>query len=421
MRSTPGSRHKKDRTILTCLFIIPFKVETTKFTLLALRGYFLRGSHVSSDATVQIFFQLSINRVEALIEKPRATEESTTIGRKQSHVELCVSESVSFRTTKPGFDGLRFEHNALPEIAFDEIETSCTLFGKTLQAPILISSMTGGYDKALDINRNLAQLANDYGLAMGIGSARQALENSDHHDSFRIVRKTAPNAIIFTNIGAHEVGALSRAGNISPIRKIIELVEADALAIHLNPLQELMQPEGSTDFRNVLQGISACVKELGVPVVIKEVGAGISQSVARRLLEVGVKAIDVSGAGGTSWAGVEILRHATHEQSALDPFWDWGIPTVQALSDVSELRGEFGFVLIASGGVRNGLDIAKSIALGAELAGIARPLISALETGGEAALRSLMDILLFQLKGAMFLTGSRNLAELSAQLLFTSA
>jgi len=278
--------------------------------------------------------------------------------------------------------------------------------------------MTGGYPDAERINRSLAEAAQQFGLAMGIGSARQAMESDSQHGSFSIVRKSAPGIPIFTNIGGREVAQLDGAGKIRELRKIIDLVEADAIAIHLNPLQELMQPEGSTDFRGVLNGIEQVVLTLGIPVIVKEVGAGISAQVAKRLLDVGVTVIDVAGAGGTSWAGVEILRHDDSDQPTREPFWDWGIPTVQALLDVVTLRTDHEFTLIASGGITNGLDVARSIALGADLAAMARPLIKSLVDHGPEALHAQIESILFQLRGAMFLTGSRDLAELSKQELY---
>lgn len=339
--------------------------------------------------------------------------------RKQGHVELCVQQDVSFRSRRTGFADLHFRHNALPEIDLAEVDTSTSFLGKRLSAPLIISSMTGGYADAEQINRDLAETAQQYGLAMGVGSARQALESSEQHASFSVVRKTAPSIPIFTNIGGHEVARLKADGQIGDLRLIIDLVEADSIAIHLNPLQELMQPEGSTNFRGVLEGIEEVVKTLGVPVIVKEVGAGISSSVAKMLLDVGVTVIDVAGAGGTSWAGVEILRHEERDRASLEPFWDWGIPTVQALLDVATLKDRE-FTLISSGGVTNGVDIAKSIALGADLAAMARPLIKSLMDGGPTALHTQIEAIIFQLRGAMFLTGSRTLHELSKQDLFAN-
>ncbi len=353
------------------------------------------------------------------ISKQNPSHNFSIESRKQGHVELCVQQDVSFRSRRTGFADLHFRHNALPELDLAEVDTSTSFLGKPLSAPLIISSMTGGYADAEQINRDLAFAAQHYGLAMGVGSARQAMQSSEQHASFSIERRTAPGIPIFTNIGGHEVARLKADGKTSELRQIIDLIEADAIAIHLNPLQELMQPEGSTNFRGVLEGIEEVVRSLGVPVIVKEVGAGISAGVARMLLDVGVSVIDVAGAGGTSWAGVEILRHEESERASLEPFWDWGIPTVQALLEVASLKDR-DFTLISSGGVTNGVDIAKSIALGAGHAAMARPLIKSLMDGGPDALHTQIESLIFQLRGAMFLTGSRTLHELGEQDLFAN-
>jgi isopentenyl-diphosphate Delta-isomerase len=347
--------------------------------------------------------------------KKSKKKELATISRKESHVELVTKENVAFRQTSNGFDNLRFVHNALPEIALSDIDISTQFFGKHLDAPFLISSMTGGYPNATEINRELALLAKEYHIAIGVGSARQAMEDKSQHASYKIVRKTHPDGLVFTNVGAIEIARLTEERKIKKLQTIIDLVSADGLIIHLNPLQELMQPEGSTDFRGVFVGIETAVKELSLPIIVKEVGAGISADVAKRLLNAGVRAIDVAGAGGTSWAGVEILRHKKKERDALEPFWDWGIPTADALAEMSKLKDTATFGLIASGGIRNGVDAAKSLALRADLVGIARPFLLALTEGGSERLRETLQVILRQLRYSMFLTGSRDLAALSRQ------
>ncbi|HYM20781.1 MAG TPA: type 2 isopentenyl-diphosphate Delta-isomerase [Candidatus Kapabacteria bacterium] len=339
-----------------------------------------------------------------------------TTSRKAEHVALVVEGGVSHHSTA-GFASLRFEHNALPELALANIDTSTFFFGKHLGAPLLISSMTGGYDEAERINRSLARAARKFGLAIGIGSARQALENKKYHRSFSVVRKEHPDGLVFSNIGGAEVASLGRRGDIGSLKKIIDLVEADALVIHLNPLQELMQPEGSRDFRGILAGIETACNELGVPIIVKEVGAGISRSVAERLLNAGVRAIDVAGSGGTSWAGVEILRQKKDLRSTFEEFWDWGIPTTEAIRSVNELRTRMTFGLIASGGIRSGLDIAKAIALGADLAAMAQPLVKSLADEGEDALMAHIEAILTQLQYAMLLTGSATITALHKQAL----
>lgn len=338
-----------------------------------------------------------------------------TPSRKREHVELCVQEDVSFRHRRTGFDDLRFRHNALPEIDLASVDTSTEFLGRAMRAPLLISCMTGGYPEAEQINASLARAADRFGLAIGIGSGRQALESSAHHASFKVVRDRAPNAPVIANIGASEVRRLSQANTLSDLQKLIDLTGADALAIHLNPLQELMQPEGSPEFSGVLRAITEAIEVVQIPIIVKEVGAGISHDVGSRLVALGVRILDVAGAGGTSWAGVEILRHERSERSALEPFWDWGIPTVTSLLDLLPLKLERNITLIASGGIRHGVDIAKSIALGASIAGIARPMLTALSEQGEEGLNHFIENTLFQLRGAMFLTGSCDLRALAEQ------
>lgn len=349
--------------------------------------------------------------------KKSKKKDQDTVSRKENHVELVATGDVAFRNTTNGFDNLRFVHNAMPEIGLADIDLSTQFFGKHLDSPILISSMTGGYPNALDINRELAIIAKEYHLAIGIGSARQAMEDKSQHASYKIVRKTYPEGLVFSNVGAVETARLGEERKIKKLKVIIELVQADALIVHLNPLQELMQPEGSTDFKGVSAGIEAAVTELGVPIIVKEVGAGISLEVAKKLLNIGVRAIDVAGAGGTSWAGVEILRHRKKDRDALEPFWDWGIPTADALIEIAKLKDTATFGLIASGGIRNGLDVAKSLALRADLVGFARPLLLALTEGGREKLKETLETVLMQLRYCMLLTGSRDLSALSRQQL----
>lgn len=338
-----------------------------------------------------------------------------TPSRKQQHVQLTLSKDVSFRTTSAGFERWEFVHNALPEISLTDVDTSTSFLGKSLTFPLVISSMTGGYRDAVHINRALGEVCQSYGLAMGVGSQRQAMEDSRFHTSYSAARKAAPSIPLFGNIGAAEVALLR---DVSGIRRLVDLIQADAFAVHLNPLQEFLQPEGNPEFTGVLRGIELLVRDLGVPIIVKEIGAGISAAVARRLLDAGVGIIDVAGAGGTSWAGVEILRSKSSARRPADVFWDWGIPTVDAVRQVAALRQRTpGFTLIASGGVTNGLEVAKSIALGADLAGSARPILQALSARGKRGVVGMLDEWKMQLRGAMFLTGSRTIAELSSQQL----
>ncbi len=359
-----------------------------------------------------------MTNLRSKVSKKKKDHSKPTSSRKAEHVDLVVAEDVSHRSVVSGFDALRFDHCALPELSVAEVDTSTLFLGKHLDAPLLISSMTGGYDDAERINRSLARAAKKFGLAIGIGSARQALEDKKFHKSFSVVRKEHPQGLVFSNIGGVEVAALHKAGKIETLRRIVDLVQADALIVHLNPLQELMQPEGARDFRGILAGIEASVKTLGIPIIVKEVGAGISKDVAERLVRTGVRAIDVAGSGGTSWAGVEIMRHHKHRRTTLEAFWDWGIPTVDALQAIKQLRKTMTFGLVASGGVRSGIDVAKSIALGADLAAMAQPFIKSLADGGEEALSAHIESVIEQLRLCMVLTGSPTVDDLSRCTLY---
>jgi isopentenyl-diphosphate delta-isomerase len=349
--------------------------------------------------------------------------------RKQEHVELIVGRDVRFRQKSTGFERWEFQHNALPELDLPEVDSGTTFLGKKLLLPLIVSSMTGGYKDATRINRQLAVVCAESGLAMGVGSQRQAIEDTRFHRSFSVVREVAPDIPVIGNIGAAEVAKLKDA---SVIQRLADLVRADAFAVHLNPLQEFLQPEGNPEFRGVLKGIEMLVRGLSIPLIVKEIGAGISLPVAKRLTDVGVKIIDVAGAGGTSWAGVEILRRSKKKTrtAALmqelglphESFWDWGIPTVDALRQVASLKSQIpSLVLIASGGIGNGFDVAKSIAFGADLAGAARPLLQALEGGGVRELTAMIAAWKTELKGCMFLTGSKSIAELQKQQLVLKA
>lgn len=350
-----------------------------------------------------------------------------TSSRKKEHVEITLAKDVSFRSKSPGFDRYEFQHNALPELNFSEVDTATTFLGKPVRLPLIISSMTGGYGDAERINRQLAEVCAQKGIAMGVGSQRQALENQTFHRTFSVVREVAPEIPIFGNIGAAEVARLKDA---SSVQKLVDLIKADGFAVHLNPLQELLQPEGTPEFRGVLRGIELLCRSLGVPIIVKEIGAGISASVAKRLLNVGVSIIDVAGAGGTSWAGVEIIRRSSingrskrkSARSFADAFWDWGIPTADAVRQVAALKHTAPHLtLIASGGISSGLDAAKAIAFGADLVGSARPLLKALRDGGTKGLLQEIECWEMELRGAMFLTGSRTISELQQQQLVLKA
>lgn len=330
-----------------------------------------------------------------------------TSSRKKDHVELCVGSDVAFRAKSTGFERFELEHNALPEIDLDEVDTSVEFLGRRCSMPLLVSSMTGGYAEAERINRELGEVCESLRIPMGVGSQRQAIESSQHLESFRAARRAAPSIPIFGNLGGAEV---ARNPDIDAVRRLGDLVEADAFAIHLNPLQELMQPEGNPSFKGVLAGIERLAHAISIPLIVKEVGAGLSADVIRRLLDAGIRYVDVAGAGGTSWAGVELLRRS--DGASDDQFWDWGIPTADAVIEARPLCEERGATLIASGGITGPRESAIAIALGANMVGAARPLLKSLLDDGQNALEEKITLWRRHLRGMMFLTGSRTVADL---------
>ncbi|MBD1842472.1 type 2 isopentenyl-diphosphate Delta-isomerase [Cyanobacteria bacterium FACHB-63] len=329
-----------------------------------------------------------------------------TQNRKADHLRVCLEDDVQFRQTTTGLENYHFEHCCLPELDRAEIEIATTFLGKSLSAPMLISSMTGGTDLAKTINYRLAAIAQEYRFAMGVGSQRVAIENPGVSDSFA-VRSIAPDALLFANLGAVQ---LNYTYGIQQCLRAVDLLEADALILHLNPLQEAVQTRGDTNFRGLIDKIAQLCDRLPVPVIAKEVGNGISKSMAEKLIAAGVAAIDVAGAGGTSWAKVESGRAQDPHQRRLGmTFADWGIPTADCITQVRQVSPTI--PLIASGGLRNGLDIAKTIALGADLAGLALPFLQAANES-EEALHLLVDILKAEITTVLFCTGTRDLKEL---------
>jgi isopentenyl-diphosphate delta-isomerase len=334
-----------------------------------------------------------------------------TAERKADHIRVNLEEDVQSKLTT-GLEQVHFEHNALPELDLAAIDTSVEFLGKTLQAPILISSMTGGTEKAEKINLTLARGAQAESVAMGLGSIRAAVEDASLAKSFQ-VRRVAPDILLFANLGAVQ---LNYGYGIDHCRRAVEMIEADALYLHFNALQEALQPEGDTNFDSLLPKIEIVCRDLGVPVLAKEVGWGISGAVARKLVDVGVAGIDVAGAGGTSWSQVEMHRAQNERQARLaGAFVDWGTPTASALLQV---RAELPDIpLIASGGLRSGIDIAKCIALGADIGGMASPFLKAAAQSDDALLAEIQDIRA-EIRTCMFGTGSSDLSALrSATLL----
>ena len=325
--------------------------------------------------------------------------------RKKEHIDIALNRDIGFRDKTAGFEQYDFVHCALPEMAFDETDPSVRFLGRRISFPLMISAMTGGYAGAARINRKLAEVCGSEKIALGVGSQRQTSENRDHLDTFRIVRKTAPDIPIIGNIGACQI---ARLDDCSPVQRMVELVEADAMAVHLNPLQEMLQPEGNRDFRGVLKAIEKLVRALTVPVIVKEIGCGISEDVARRLAAAGVNWIDVAGAGGTSWTGIEFHRGA--KKRLARGFWDWGIPTAVSIRMAGRVEGVH---VIASGGIRDGVSMAKAVALGAGLCGAALPMLKALGNAEKSSgLSRLIGEWREAFRAVMFLTGSRTCADL---------
>jgi isopentenyl-diphosphate delta-isomerase len=325
--------------------------------------------------------------------------------RKKEHLEICLDTERVSSSFGTGLEAYRFIHNALPELDIDEIDLRATFLDKPLGAPIFISSMTGGFDLARKVNRNLAAAAQALGLAMGVGSQRVAIEEPSAANSFQ-VRDVAPDILLFGNLGAVQ---LNYGYTVEHCRRAVAMIGADGLILHLNVLQEAVQPEGNRNFKGLVDKIAAVCRELEVPVVAKEVGNGISVDVAVRLQRAGIKAIDVAGRGGTSWSAVEAQRAAQQGKPMDRTFADWGIPTEEALVSVRQALPDV--PLIASGGIRTGLDIAKSIALGADIAAMGQPLLAAALESPDKVVNFLAGVI-HDLKVAMLCVGAKNLAAL---------
>ncbi|TLY10842.1 MAG: type 2 isopentenyl-diphosphate Delta-isomerase [Thaumarchaeota archaeon] len=339
--------------------------------------------------------------------------------RKKDGIDIPLQKNVQAKTTSTYLEYVKLVHNALPELDYDDIDTSTKFLDKKFAAPIIIDSMTGGTDEATVINGRLGELAEKYGFGMGLGSQRAGLKSEELAATYSIARKNAPNAFLIANIGGAQ---LAKGLTIDEARKIVKMIKANALVVHLNPLQELVQPEGEPRYRGVLGKISDLAKTIDVPVIVKEVGAGISKEVAIKLEMAGVAAINVAGAGGTSWAGVEKLRAEAVKDDLKrhlgEMFWDWGIPTAASLI---EARKAVRIPLIASGGLRNGLEVAKCVALGASIAAMAYPFLRAASQSREN-LFAFADTLLAELRSAMFLVGARNISALaSSRYILTGA
>ena len=331
--------------------------------------------------------------------------------RKQAHLDLCLREDVEAAAKTTLLEEVELVHDALPDIALDEVDLSIEWLGKRLAAPLLISSMTGGTATAQRINRDLASLAEEMGIAFGVGSQRAMQRRPGSQWTFE-VREFAPTTVLLANLGL----AQGRSLEVTELMPLVKAIDADALCLHLNVAQELIQPEGDRDFRGGGAALKRFVRELDVPIIAKETGCGISRDVGERLVAAGVRHVDVAGAGGTSWVRIEALRNPAASRLG-EIFRDWGIPTAASLL---ELRG-LDLDVVASGGIRNGLEVAKALALGASLGGVALPVYQAYRSDGIDGARQLLTCIVAELRTAMMLTGSRSIADLRTRPLILGA
>ncbi len=349
-------------------------------------------------------------------ERPMAQEQPDIHERRKAdHIRINLEEDVTFKQLTTGLERYFFMHQALPELDLAQVDTSCMLFGKTLQRPLLISSMTGGTDKARSINRTLAAAAQQTGMAMGLGSMRAAIEDPDLEKTYR-VRDVAPDILLFANLGAVQ---LNYGYGLVQCQRAVDMIEADALILHFNVLQEAVQPEGDGNFTGLYQKVEAICRQLPVPVIAKEVGWGLAKETARRLADAGVAAIDVAGAGGTSWSQVEMYRAPTARHARVaGAFIDWGIPTAVSIQYCHQAAPHL--PIFASGGIKNGIDVAKSIALGASIAGLAGDFLRAADQGGVEAVVELAETITDELRVAMFVAGAANMSTLAQLPLHTT-
>ncbi len=322
--------------------------------------------------------------------------------RKTEHIRICLNQKAQAKTATTGFEDVHFVHRALPNVNKQKIDLSSNFLGHKFKAPIIVGAMTGGTEEAKQINSNIAEAVERLGLGMGLGSQRVAIQNPSVAETFAVARKKAPTAFLVANIGGVQ---LADGYGKNQIKQAVDMIGADALAIHLNALQEAVQPEGQVNFEGVLGKIAEIAGELDVPVIVKETGSGIAAEEAEKLEAAGVKAIDVGGLGGTSFAAVEYYR-AKQEKNSIqrflgEVFWDWGIPTAASLAEVTQ---SIKIPAIASGGIRDGVDTAKALALGASLGSIAQPILES-AVNSSAAAEDLLSIFIEELKNVMFLVG----------------
>ncbi len=327
--------------------------------------------------------------------------------RKYEHIELCLNSDVNFKKTN-GFEKYDFINVALTTVDFNKIDLSTTFLNKKIEYPFLISSMTGGIEEAYNINKNLALLASSLNIPMGLGSQRPILQSSKHLDSYLIIRETAPDIPIISNLGISEVINLYIKRKLNTINKLIDIVNADAIYVHLNPVQELFQKEGNKNFSLSVESLNELMQKINVPVFVKEVGNGIDYESAKQLLELGIKGIDVSGSGGTNWQLIEMQRAGIIN----DAFLEWGLPTSYCIRRVNELKRDYDFYLIGSGGIKISMDVAKALALGADLVGAANIVLKSILKTGLEETQQMISNWFDDVKRVMFLTNSINLKEL---------
>lgn len=330
---------------------------------------------------------------------------SKIIQRKKEHIKLCLNDEVAYKLKTNGFENYEFEHYAITEVQIDKINLSTKFFSKKISLPFLISSMTGGTSESERINEKLAIVARELNIPIGVGSQRLALKNKKYFSTYKVVRKNCGSVPILGNIGAAQVAKSKNV--VDEFEFLVNLIEADAMVIHLNPLQEILQKDGEPNFNGLLKNIEKVASKISVPIIIKEVGAGISKTAAKKLLDVGVKGIDVAGAGGTSWAAVELMRN---NQTSI--FREWGLPTSYCLRTVNELKKDYKFLLISSGGITTGIEIAKSVALGADIVAAARLILQSVMNNGIDGTINLINEWFDELKKVMFLTNCQNLNKL---------
>jgi isopentenyl-diphosphate delta-isomerase len=324
--------------------------------------------------------------------------------RKADHIRICLEKKAQARKATSGFEDIEMVHRALPEVDRQKISLSASFLGKKLSAPLIVDSMTGGTEEATKINASIAEAVEKLHLGMGVGSQRAAIEDKKLEKTYTIARKKAPTAFLIANIGGVQ---LVHGYSLREIKKAVEMIDADALAVHLNALQEAVQPEGQTNFKGILAKITEIASQLDKPVIVKETGCGISAEDAKALEDAGVKAIDIGGAGGTSFAAVEYYRSASPNDMG-ETFWDWGIPTAVSLIETIQTVK---IPVVSAGGIRSGFDIAKSLALNASLASVSQPVLEAAVKGAKNT-EKLLSRLIDELRNIMFLVGAENLESL---------